>query len=56
MTGFAEKLNVRNSINSTDNSVQYTYGMYGFEEKLIAIAGQIQWEIVYIKCTEGLNF
>ena len=48
MTGLAKKLNVRNSINSTENSVHYTYGMFGFEEKLIAIATQIIWEIVYI--------
>ena len=55
MTGFAEKLNVQNSINSTKNSVHYTYGMFGFQEKLIAIAAQIQWEIVYIIRTECLN-
>ena len=47
MTGVAEKLNVQNSINSTENSVHYTYGMFGFEEKLIAIAAKILWEIVY---------
>ena len=29
--------------------------MFGFEEKLIAIAAQIQWEIVYIFCTEFLD-
>ena len=56
MTGFAEKLNVWNSINSTENSVHYTYEMFGFKEKLIALAKQIQWEIVYIKRTECLNF
>ena len=55
MSGFAEKLNVLNSINSTENSLHYTYGMFGFEEKLIAIAAQIQWEIVYIIRTEYLN-
>ena len=55
MSGFAEKLNVLNSINSTENSLHYTYGMFGFEEKLIAIAAQIQWEIVYIIRTECLN-
>ena len=55
MSGFAEKLNVQNSINSMENSVQYTYGMFGFEEKLKAIAAQIQWEIVNIICTECLN-
>ena len=48
MSGFAEKLNVQNSINSTKNSVHYTYGMFGFEENLFAIAAQIIWEIVYI--------
>ena len=56
MSGFAEKLNVQNSINSTENLVHYTYGMFGFEEKLIAIAAQIQWEIVYITRTECLNW
>ena len=56
MTGFAEKFNVRNSINSTENSAHYTYGMFGFQEKLIAIAAQIKWEIVYVKRTECLNF
>ena len=55
MSGFAEKLNVQNSINSMENSVQYTYGMFGFEEKLKAMAAQIQWEIVNIICTECLN-
>ena len=55
MSGFAEKLNVQNSIKSTENSVHYTYRMFGFEEKLIAIAAQIQWEIVYIFCTEFLD-
>ena len=55
MSGFAEKLNVLNSINSTENSLHYTYGMFGFEEKLIAIVAQIQWEIVYIIRTECLN-
>ena len=55
MTGVAEKLNVQNSINSTENSVHYTYGMFGFEEKLIAIAAKILWEIVYTICTECLN-
>ena len=55
MSGFAEKLNVQNSINSTENSVHYTYGMFGLEEKLIAIAAKIQWEIEYIICTECLN-
>ena len=48
MSGFAEKLNVQNSINSTKNSVHYTYGMFGFEENFFAIAAQIIWEIVYI--------
>ena len=55
MSGFAEKLNVQNSINSTENSIHYTYRMFGFEEKLIAIATKIQWEIVYIIRTECLN-
>ena len=55
MSGFAEKLNVQNSMNSTGNSVHYTYGMFGFEEKLIAIAAKIQWKIVYIIRTECLN-
>ena len=55
MSGFAEKLNVLNSINSTENYLHYTYGMFGFEEKLIAIAAQILWEIVYIIRTECLN-
>ena len=41
MSGFAEKLNVQNSIKSTENSIHYTYRMFGFEEKLIAIAAQI---------------
>ena len=34
MFGFAEKLNVQNSVNSTGNCVQYMYGMSGFVEKL----------------------
>ena len=55
MTGFAEKLNVQNSINSTENSIHSMYEMFGFEEKLIAIAAKIQWEIVYIVRTECLN-
>ena len=55
MSGFAEKLNVQNSINYIENSINYTYGMFGFDEKLIAIATQIQWEIVYIIRTECLN-
>ena len=55
MSRFAEKLNVQNSINSIENSINYTYGMFGFDEKLIAIAAQIQWEIVYIIRTECLN-
>ena len=55
MSGFAEKLNVQNSINSIENSINYTCGMFGFDEKLIAIAAQIQWEIVYIIRTECLN-
>ena len=55
MSGFAEKLNVQNSINSTENSVHKTYGMFGYKEKLIAIAAQIIWEIVYIIRTESLN-
>ena len=55
MSGFAEKLNVQNSINSTENSVHYTYGVFGFEEKLIAKAAQIQWEIAYIISTKCLN-
>ena len=55
MTGVAEELNVQNSINSAENSVHYTYGMFGFEEKLIAIAAQILWEIVYTIRTECLN-
>ena len=55
MTGFAEKLNVQNSINSTKNSVHYTYGMFGFEEKLIAKAAQIQGKIGDTKRTECLN-
>ena len=55
MSGFAEKLNVQNSINSIENSINYTYGKFGFDEKLIAIAAQIQWEIVYIIRTECLN-
>ena len=45
MVGFAKKLIVQNSINSTENSVHYKYGMFGFEEKVIAIAATIQWEI-----------
>ena len=55
MSGFAEKLNVQNSINSTENSVHYTYGVFGFEEKLIAKAVKIQWEIAYIISTECLD-
>ena len=55
MSGFAKKLNVQNSINSTENSVHYTYGMFGFKEKLIAIVAQIQLEIVCIIRTECLN-
>ena len=55
MSGFAEKLNVQNSIKSTENSVHYTYRMFGFEEKLIAIAAQIQWKIGDTKRTECLN-
>ena len=55
MSGFAEKLNVLNSINSTENSLHYTYEMFGFEEKLIAIATQILWVIVYIIRTEDMN-
>ena len=55
MSGFAEKLNVQNSINSTENSVHYTYGMFRFEEKSIAIDAKIQREIVYIIRTECLN-
>ena len=35
MSGFAEKLNVRNYVNSTKNCVHYTFEMSGFEEKLI---------------------
>ena len=54
-SGFVEKLNVQNPINSTENFVHYTYGMFEFEEKLIAIAAQIQWEIVYIIRTKCLN-
>ena len=56
MSGFAEKLNVQNSINSTKNSVHYTYGVFGFEEKLIAKAAQIQWEIAYIISTKYFGF
>ena len=55
MSRFAEKLNVQNSINSTKNYVRYTYGMFGFKEKLIAIAAQIQWEIMYIIRMECLD-
>ena len=33
-SGFAEKLNVQNSGNSTGNSVRYMYGMYKFAKKL----------------------
>ena len=53
--GFAEKLIVQNCGNSMQNFVHYMYGMFGFDEKLIAIAAQIQWEIVYIIRTECLN-
>ena len=31
---FVEKLNVKNSLNSTGNFVQYMYGMSGYAEKL----------------------
>ena len=34
MVGFAEKLNVQYSGNSTGNSVHYMSGMSGFAEKL----------------------
>ena len=55
MSGFAEKLIVQNSINSMENSVHYKYGIFGFEEKVIAIVAKIQWEIEYIIRTECLN-
>ena len=34
MSGFAEKLNILEDINSTGNYVHYTYGMSGFTGKL----------------------
>ena len=34
ISGFVEKLNVQNCINSTENCIHYTYEMYGFKEKL----------------------
>ena len=32
--GFAEKLNILNSVNSTRNCVRYMYRMFGFTEKM----------------------
>ena len=34
MSGFMEKLNIQNMINSTGNCVHYMYGLSGFAEKL----------------------
>ena len=34
MSGFTEKLNIQNYVNSVGNCVHYLYGMYGFDEKL----------------------
>ena len=34
MSGFVEKLNLQNYINSAGNSLHYMYGMSGFVEKL----------------------
>ena len=34
MSRFAEKLNVQNCLNSTENYVYFVYGMSGFAEKL----------------------
>ena len=34
MSGFAEKLNIQNFVNSTGNCVNYIYGLSGFAETL----------------------
>ena len=34
MSGFAEKLNIQNYVNSMGNCVHYMYGMSEFAEKL----------------------
>ena len=34
MSGFTEKLNIQNYVNSTGNYVHYTYGMSRFADKL----------------------
>ena len=34
MSGFAEKLNIQNFVNSARNYVHYMYGLSGFSEKL----------------------
>ena len=34
LSGFEEKLNIQNYVNSTGNCVHYMYGMLGFVEKI----------------------
>ena len=52
---FEKKLNVQSCRNSTVNFIHYTYGMSGFAEKLNVQTKEIQWEIMYITCTEFLD-
>jgi len=53
-SGFVEKLNIQNYVNSMGNYVHYTYEMSGFEKNCISRTTKIQRAIVYLICTKCL--
>ena len=54
LSGFAEKLNIQNCVNSMRICVHYMYRLFGFAEKLNIQNSVIQREIWYIICMECL--
>ena len=55
MSGFVEKLNIQNCVNSMVNCVHYLYGSSGFVEKLnIQNSVNSTGNCVH-KCTDGLD-
>ena len=57
MSGFVEKLNIENYVNSTRNCVHYLYEISSYEEKLnIQNFVNLGGNCVHYICTECLDF
>ena len=55
MSGFIEKLNIQNCVNSMGNCVHYMYGWSRFEEKLNIQNSINSTGNCVNKCTDGLD-